>query len=576
MSEFAGPLERRVHPVVAFVVLALALLAVAWPLASRASFSFDDYRYLNAIRKADAGVEGALGEATIVENRWDQQWWIPDDTYVRFWRPFVIASYRLDAAVWGASPGGFVAHNVALHLVCSWLVFLVLARLLARWRPDRPMDGHALLGAALFTVQACHSEQLWYVAGRTDTIAAVAFLVGLVAWLAGRGPVLLAVLFAAMLVAKEYTLLFVPTVLLVERWLPAEPWAGWRALWTRRRSTWVALAVALVAFLAVRHVALGDAGSGSKTYPYFFLPTRAGFAPRTLGVVLDYACSLVTGRSIATFTPGLDEVVLRHGWPRLGLAAAAFVAFCVWSLRTAPGRVGVTSFVLLIAPLLPLYSTGRYLYLPTIGLVLAFAAVIATLRPRWLALGLAAVCIGSQGWKICELHRSLPERPAVASGPEQACALFRDSVFDLAPDAAPILVAEFPMGWLPLQFLRDALEVQLDHDVPPIDALTAAPRGPEPGLLALERRDQGFVMARPNGTLYLPHQRMDFEQRRLAVGDTVDEERYSLVVLRDADGLATAAQITPRTPAWQLGVFRPLPDGRGWHTRPVPDPNQPR
>ncbi|MEX1024436.1 MAG: hypothetical protein WD226_05100 [Planctomycetota bacterium] len=558
----------RVRWYLALAALALGIVAAAWPLAAaRAHFVPDDDRYLNAIRVAEAGDATALIEATVVENRWDQHWWIPDGTYIRFFRPFVIASYVVDEAVWGMNAAGFTLTNVALHLACTWLVYVVMLSLLERWRGPQPLA--ALAGALLFAVQAAHAEQLWYIAGRTDTLAALAFLGGLVAWTRRRGPLVLGALFFVMLLAKEYTVLFVPVVVLLERWLPAGAWRGWRALFVERRATWAALGVALVVFLALRAIALGEAGAGVKPYPYFFLPEREHFVARTGAIALEYATSLVLGRPIATFIAGLDEVVARHGWWRLAGSGAALLAFAAYAVRTPPGRFGLASFALLLVPLLPLYSTGRYLYLPTIGLVLAFAAVLVQLRSRRVAVALAVLAIGSQAWWSQDALQTLPKRPGTPTSGEQVLALFESAPFDLAPGAPPIFVAEFPMPWLAQQFVRDSLELRLGHAVPPIQLLSTAPRGPGPGLLDIERRGTGFAFARPNGPLYLADPRSDFEQRRVTEGEVIYERGYEFEVLRELDGLATAAEVRPATSDFQLGVFRPTTTSPGWRAEAV-------
>lgn len=96
-----------------------------------------------------------------------------------YYRPLTTLSYVLDWALWDDSPFGFHLTNVLLHGAASILVLLILLRLGLG-------DGPALAAACLFAVHPIHTENVSWIAGRTDILAfvltAAALMVYLVAF----------------------------------------------------------------------------------------------------------------------------------------------------------------------------------------------------------------------------------------------------------------------------------------------------------------------------------------------------------------------------------------------------------
>jgi hypothetical protein len=247
------------------VLLALVLALTGATLLPHAKFEPDDYRYLWHVQQIEQGVPGALARAVVVENRWDEHWWIADGTYVRFLRPFSLAAYAVDRALFGDDPRGAVVLAVALHALAVLVGYAVLLRMLG---PGWP----ALLAALVFAVQTIHLEQLYFVAGKSDTLAGLFSLSALLVFLRGRGRAnrpwhaALAALFLAALLAKESQVVLPVFFLALERWLPepAGPAPAWRAILRRRAALLVLLGVVLCAYLVARAVLLGEAGSGVR------------------------------------------------------------------------------------------------------------------------------------------------------------------------------------------------------------------------------------------------------------------------------------------------------------------------
>lgn len=137
--------ESSVHrPKLQVWLAPLVLLVVtlaAWGRVPWGDFHYDDHRNL-VEDGATAGGE-ALRERLVTGIR-----------------PLLRLSYHLDHRLWGLEPAGFLATNLALHLLTVAGVWLLARRRLG--------DATAALAAALvFAVQPAHAEVVAYVSGRS-------------------------------------------------------------------------------------------------------------------------------------------------------------------------------------------------------------------------------------------------------------------------------------------------------------------------------------------------------------------------------------------------------------------------
>jgi len=92
------------------------------------------------------------------------------------------ADYTLNKMVWrhfgkyegdddGLNPLGYHLSNIAYHMVTSFLVFLVIYKLLANYRI-------AFLAASLFALHPVHTDSVSYLAGRRDILFTLFYLAG--------------------------------------------------------------------------------------------------------------------------------------------------------------------------------------------------------------------------------------------------------------------------------------------------------------------------------------------------------------------------------------------------------------
>ena len=183
--------------VAAFVIYTLLLLWLAWPM----SFLSDDWQLINpdsfSISKLFAanwhGVAGQGG----------------------FYRPLVMLSLHLNSLISDLYPASFHTANVLLHALCAAAVFFLYREIISeqnKWACG--------LAAFLFLVLPIHTDSVFWIAGRTDTICALFFFLTIIyynRYLSNPTAVLLIIVtlfFWCALLSKEMAM-SLPAVLII-------------------------------------------------------------------------------------------------------------------------------------------------------------------------------------------------------------------------------------------------------------------------------------------------------------------------------------------------------------------------
>ncbi len=284
------------------------------------------------------------------------------DTY----RPLTLSLFVLDAWLSGASPLGYHLTNLALHLGCVLLVFLLALRWLGR---DERVA--AFFGAAVFAVHPWSVEAHVWINGRSDPLALLFGLAAMLVLLDGeqREPARARALVAGLLVllgllAKETLLLVLPAVVL----MPA-PCGVRSSLRERLPTHLLAVAPAAMIYLAVRALVLSglrafrDASmlaEAARRLPWLlFDALRQSLAPSVpyLRSLRDeYAeLALVAGRSRRRDDrPGRVLRVARAPAPPLARLERALV------LPAAPARRDPQHRALAGLRSVPLRAAGRH------------------------------------------------------------------------------------------------------------------------------------------------------------------------------------------------------------------------
>jgi hypothetical protein len=453
------------------LAVAAAVAFVTQPIFVLPQLDADDYRHIDVVRQVRAGHLQPL-TACIVENRWDHLWWIDSEEVVRFFRPTMMLSYFADELLHGSSAAGLLLTNALVYLACC----LVAAWLLARLLRDTVA---ALLAGLLFAGFAAHAETIWYVAGRADSLAALAFLGTLALHLApGRLRWLALPAYAFALATKELTL-FVPVLALAADWLASGRAQGLLACLRARRGLYAGYAGLALVYLAARHLVLARAGGTDLPYPYFVVPSHPEFAAHLWHQVRTYGENLLLGGITPPFLRA-DQVAQ---WTSSGgtlLACAVPVGLAVLLRRDGRGWW----FGLLAActwlPTSLVYVSERFVFLPSFALAGAAGLVAARAAgaARVAALCLLAVWCAHQTWRL------RLKNAAISQAPHDPIAI-QEHVQRVAaklPPGKPIYVLNVPSDVFGAQFFGSLVRVVLRDPARACHVLTIHPE--EPGALA--------------------------------------------------------------------------------------------
>ncbi|MBI5367756.1 MAG: tetratricopeptide repeat protein [Planctomycetes bacterium] len=293
------------------------------------------------------------------------------------YRPLYTWSLALNHAVGGMEPYGYHLVNTLCHALTALLFFPVAARLLGSRTAG-------FLAALLFAVHAVHVESVAYTAQRSGPLAGPFVLAAFWLWLRNSRPAYLGALAAYLLALFAYE---------GAAPLPAMLWLCERLPHRRPRGAWWAglgraagFLLPLALYLALRRHAMAGAAEEFGDF-------TAG-VPR-LVVLLTLArfflTEYVTGFLVG-FLPLPAYAQNQFAWaapdaPGAWLAAAWLAGMIGWSLYawarrgSAPacGWLGAGLFLLPVSGLLvPMYGPGaqRFCYLPSLGVCLAFGAVL--------------------------------------------------------------------------------------------------------------------------------------------------------------------------------------------------------
>jgi protein O-mannosyl-transferase len=101
------------------------------------------------------------------------------------YRPLLLVSYALTAALTGVEPSAFVAVNLTVHVICV-LLFQTLLRKVLRLLGHDEDERLIAISSAIFAVHPIFSECVNYVSARSESLCAVFSLLAMIAYLRDR------------------------------------------------------------------------------------------------------------------------------------------------------------------------------------------------------------------------------------------------------------------------------------------------------------------------------------------------------------------------------------------------------
>jgi protein O-mannosyl-transferase len=308
----------------------------------------------------------------------DIRWWIG------FTRPLLMLSYWVNFQISATDTLWYHIYNVFIHICASFLVFLIVHKVLAFPRPDAAATADerrnlllAAFAAGLFLLHPVNTESVAYVASRSETLSVMFLLAAFALFLYRRSVAVtwrvaigILLLYFAAVTVKEHTVVLVAVLLLTDWfWNPGYSLSGIRRNW--RLYAPIALgAVAGVLFVLRVLKGAKTAGFNLKDftwYQYFFTECRAFW------VYLRLFFFPVNQNADYVFP--VSHTITEHGaiFGLIGILVLAAAAF-VYRRRYPLASYGFFVFVILLAPtssFVPIQDpvAERRLYLPMIGLL---------------------------------------------------------------------------------------------------------------------------------------------------------------------------------------------------------------
>jgi len=304
------------------------------------------------------------------------------ESQFHYYRPLIIISYQINYALSGPHAFPFRLTNLLLYAAVAVLVYILAKRL----------TGSALIAGIAglaFAVLPSHAESVAFIAGRTDVIATLFILTGLLVFISASRrhefSWLLALLCSALFLCAEMSKemgLLLPALMAAYVWTFGEN--------ERRKDLWkwtAALLPSLVIYLLLRSHALnGVAGQDSglifqrmlRVGPVFVTYLRMLFVPRELA--LDYnICPL---RSIT-----LSPIVLAAWLVPIGL----IITIVLLRKRNPVLSFGAAWIFLSLLPVVDIISTNtripteRFCFTASVGSAMVLGWLfkrILDLRPK--------------------------------------------------------------------------------------------------------------------------------------------------------------------------------------------------
>ncbi len=343
----------RAHALIA--LLLGVLVAAGYGVAVGLPFISDDYAIIRLITLPDA----ELNWNTVLGDFYNQHL-IRNPLY----RPMYTVSYGVDFALWGTWPLPYHLLNLAVHLFCSFFVYLITLELVPggrRWEI-------AVTSGALFALQPVHPEAVTWIAGRVDPVCAAFYLPAVfffLRWLRTgerRGLILGLASFVLALASKEMAVILPALLFLL-------------AFYRRRNLAGAFLAAApffvvLVAYLAFRTYILWG------LEPYAAIGRRLQIFDSILGTFY---------RTLHMLFP-LNFGLLPDGWQGFAEATMVLVAVALAALTFVAYRRG--------------WIEGRFTLLTLALYAISLAPVFKALKPdpfltgsRWIYIPSAFACI---------------------------------------------------------------------------------------------------------------------------------------------------------------------------------------
>lgn len=286
--------------------------------------------------------------------------------------PATIVSFQLNYLISGFAPWSYHLVNVLLHGMNAALLFLILKKITAAPRAS-------LFAAALFAVHPINTEVVVWITARKDLLSTFFAFASTLAFLRNtrRGILLSIVLFLFALLAKVAV---APLPLIFPLLLTCQ-----RRKWTR--NTLLSLLPFLL--LSLIFVAVALFGKERIVQTSHLTETLLLIPMSTLFLLSKFFFP----RNLSPLYEVTDPVALSHPWAIVSLIGfLGIIGFlCFFRKKFLPLTLSFILTLILLSPALLTFrkagtvflASDRYLYLPSLGLLLLITLLLQNLSGRW-------------------------------------------------------------------------------------------------------------------------------------------------------------------------------------------------
>jgi protein O-mannosyl-transferase len=472
-TDLAGALDVSRYTLSGCVGLIVAAITAAYWNSLSVPFQYDDV--------------GAIAENEEIRHLWPLGPVLSPQTSGVAGRPLFSLSFAVNYAIGGLDVFGYHAANIAIHILCAILLFIIVRETLHNAQVGPPMrrsaTGIALACALVWGLHPLQTGTVTYISGRSESLMGLWFLLTLYAAMrAHRSPrgatwTALAIVSCALGMASKESMVTAPLiVVLYDRTFLFDSVkrafaARWH-LYLGLAATWVALA------------ALLRSGPHSDSVGFAVGVSAWTYLLNQMVIITDYLRTAVWPQQLV-FAYGeprhltLADVLLQAGV----VTALAGATFWTWLARPKAGFLAMWFFVILaptssVVPIATEVGAERRMYLPLAGLViLAITSGHVLMNRQWpdthrgksgrfpqaAELIVVALCVtlaartlhrnaeyvssvalwrtALESWPSAVAHRNLATALKIAGQPEEAVDHLRQTIGD-HPEARYILGVE--------------------------------------------------------------------------------------------------------------------------------------
>lgn len=301
------------------------------------------------------------------------------------YRPLTIASYSLNAFLFGFSPVSFHIINILLHALTSFLVFILLYRLSSS-------KIAAFSGFLFFMFLPIHVEAVTSIVGRAE-ILSLLFVLGALIFSLRKRYVLASGLFFFGLLSKEMAVAFLPVFLFLE--LFRGPTSQWRLDLKNVLKNLLYFIPPVMLYAVLRYAALGEHFLKNDATPVYnpikFAPFFNGLATSFEVFYLYLEKTFLPVSLSSDYSFGQIPLVVNFFASPEAIFGALILALLVlifFKTKDFVLRLGIIVFLASYFVISNwVFKTGtimaeRLMYTPSLGLALIVGSIIAWLAPK--------------------------------------------------------------------------------------------------------------------------------------------------------------------------------------------------